>query len=396
MRLPRSVRLALSVGLPSLALAASARADEQPSADLRGTFAPMHHDAGLSFEPADSPETGDITGVARLSYGFRPVVLREASGAIAYRVVEHQFTGDVAVGVGIAGRLTLGLDLPLLLGQTGDDLTAAPEAQALVGEQPVPVTSLGDPGLRAKVTLLKPERAAGKVRGVALAVDERFTLPLGDERSFLAEGGVASLTRVLFDAYPGVVSVHAHAGVKLRSDTGSYACPLATPEDECLSRFGHELPLGVGLALHTHELGIDPHDLGTILLEGRGHLPLSPVTPDQSTLPAGYFASIGGRLRAGDVAFLAAVELALSDGVGSAPFRATLGLSFAPRERDSDGDGAPDSSDKCPTWAEDQDGFEDSDGCPEMDNDADGVPDGLDACRDVPGPAGENESGCPK
>lgn len=46
---------------------------------------------------------------------------------------------------------------------------------------------------------------------------------------------------------------------------------------------------------------------------------------------------------------------------------------------DSDGDGIPDYRDLCPLLAEDQDGFEDDDGCPESDNDADGVPDALDA-----------------
>jgi len=60
---------------------------------------------------------------------------------------------------------------------------------------------------------------------------------------------------------------------------------------------------------------------------------------------------------------------------------------------DSDGDGIADSEDKCPNEAEDKDGFEDGDGCPEPDNDKDGVLDVADACPLVPGPA-ENK-GCP-
>ncbi len=39
-----------------------------------------------------------------------------------------------------------------------------------------------------------------------------------------------------------------------------------------------------------------------------------------------------------------------------------------------------DATDRCPATAEDPDGFEDDDGCPELDNDADGIPDKLDAC----------------
>jgi hypothetical protein len=62
-----------------------------------------------------------------------------------------------------------------------------------------------------------------------------------------------------------------------------------------------------------------------------------------------------------------------------------VGLSIAPRSSDVDADGLPDDADTCPTWAEDPDGFEDSDGCPETDNDLDGVPDPMDDCPVTPG-----------
>lgn len=48
--------------------------------------------------------------------------------------------------------------------------------------------------------------------------------------------------------------------------------------------------------------------------------------------------------------------------------------------RDRDQDGIPDGSDKCPTAAEDFDGFEDTDGCPDTDNDGDGILDVKDEC----------------
>ena len=47
---------------------------------------------------------------------------------------------------------------------------------------------------------------------------------------------------------------------------------------------------------------------------------------------------------------------------------------------DPDGDGIAGKSDKCPEVAEDKDGFEDDDGCPEADNDKDGIPDAQDKC----------------
>ncbi len=50
---------------------------------------------------------------------------------------------------------------------------------------------------------------------------------------------------------------------------------------------------------------------------------------------------------------------------------------------DNDKDGIPDLKDKCPLDAEDHDGFEDTDGCPDTDNDKDGIPDLKDKCPDA-------------
>jgi outer membrane protein OmpA-like peptidoglycan-associated protein len=47
---------------------------------------------------------------------------------------------------------------------------------------------------------------------------------------------------------------------------------------------------------------------------------------------------------------------------------------------DFDADAASDEADRCPISAEDADGFEDEDGCPELDNDSDGIPDSKDKC----------------
>ncbi|MBZ4331842.1 Ig-like domain-containing protein [Corallococcus sp. AS-1-12] len=55
-------------------------------------------------------------------------------------------------------------------------------------------------------------------------------------------------------------------------------------------------------------------------------------------------------------------------------------LALPPASADTDGDGIPDAEDRCPTAAEDKDGFEDEDGCPDPDNDKDGIPDADDQC----------------
>ncbi len=59
------------------------------------------------------------------------------------------------------------------------------------------------------------------------------------------------------------------------------------------------------------------------------------------------------------------------------------------KEPDSDGDGIPDTLDKCP----DEKGVIQYDGCPMPDSDNDGIADDLDECPDEPGPI--QYKGCP-
>jgi len=73
-----------------------------------------------------------------------------------------------------------------------------------------------------------------------------------------------------------------------------------------------------------------------------------------------------------------------------------LRIGKAPLE-DRDHDGIPDAQDACPDRAEDVDGFEDSDGCPDIDNDLDRVLDIADKCPNVAETYNgfEDEDGCP-
>jgi outer membrane protein OmpA-like peptidoglycan-associated protein len=66
-------------------------------------------------------------------------------------------------------------------------------------------------------------------------------------------------------------------------------------------------------------------------------------------------------------------------------------------DADNDNDGIPDLRDKCPNEAEDKDGFEDEDGCPDLDNDKDGVSDARDKCPNEPEDKDgfQDDDGCP-
>jgi hypothetical protein len=64
---------------------------------------------------------------------------------------------------------------------------------------------------------------------------------------------------------------------------------------------------------------------------------------------------------------------------------------------DQDGDGIGDEADQCPSYAEDLNNRDDTDGCPDADRDADGVPDVLDQCPGRPEDfdGTRDEDGCP-
>ncbi len=64
-----------------------------------------------------------------------------------------------------------------------------------------------------------------------------------------------------------------------------------------------------------------------------------------------------------------------------------------PVARDSDRDEIPDDIDRCPLDPEDEDGFQDEDGCPDADDDRDGIVDRVDACPHDPGSL--ERRGCP-
>jgi outer membrane protein OmpA-like peptidoglycan-associated protein len=73
-------------------------------------------------------------------------------------------------------------------------------------------------------------------------------------------------------------------------------------------------------------------------------------------------------------------------------------LDGCPDDPDSDGDGILDSKDKCPKEPENKNGFEDDDGCPDdPDSDGDGIPDSKDKCPKQPETKNgfQDEDGCP-
>jgi hypothetical protein len=400
-------RLAVSVSVlfgTNLAGIDVAEADV-PSVDLRGFNPPADPNGGLRFEPAASPDTLDWNAAVWGSYSYNSVTLRDpASDEVAFKVLEHQLSGDLLFNMGLFERVAVGLDIPFVLYQKGDDPADPANAGAteVLGDYELPATALGDIKLLLKGTLIKPTN--GEFGGFAMAVTERLGFPTGNQQSYIGDGHITSESRLLLEYRYLALAVHAGAGVLVRASEEEFGCNAARAQAQangaefsCATTFGHELPWNLALVFKPQAIGLDDDGHWSWFVESYGYVPVSPETP--FTNAALSQAQLGGGVRYtfdNDMSLLAGIDAALLSGIGNAPVRATFSVQWAPRKHDDDDDGVRDDTDLCPDLVEDIDGFEDSDGCPEWDNDDDGVPDESDRCpREQEDEDGfQDEDGC--
>ena len=112
-----------------------------------------------------------------LSYSEELLTVRSAETMTTSEIVERRLTGNLSAQVGIAGRLALALDVPLVLWQEGE---AAPLRD---GGGDIPHTALGDPRLTARVRLLGEGSDVDRERaeGFGLAMLGAVTAPIGSD-----------------------------------------------------------------------------------------------------------------------------------------------------------------------------------------------------------------------
>lgn len=106
----------------------------------------------------------------------------------------------------------------------------------------------------------------------------------------------------------------------------------------------------------------------------------------------------GGVARIDDVLFDLGLGFGIAYAIGVPIVRVSAGFAWSPRATpDSDGDRIDDAHDVCPSEAEDGDGTDDEDGCPDLDDDGDTIPDDADACRTEPEDLDgvDDADGCP-
>lgn len=374
------------------ALARPALAEPLPSFDARVWKPSTDPRAQLVLEPTTTPGAGVFSTAAWASYAYRPIALRDAAtGSSTLRPVSERLTLDLTANLGIGARTAVGVALPVALLQTGS--TGLPSAASTVDR--APRTAIGDLMLTGKRSLVD-----NRDGGLGLAALATVALPSGSRQSFLGEGSLALAAHLVADYNMKLVGFSASLGFRTRTENRTW--PEASAGGV---RRGEEIPWAAGVWLKPFFFGKPFADRQQWEVAAHGWVPAGPVAPfglgrEGARQLSPVVVSLSDRLDLGrhrDAFLLAGAQVGASDAVGVPAVAATLAVGWSPRNHDLDGDGVDDVVDQCPEIPEDRDGFEDSDGCPDLDDDDDGVLDDEDRCPRVKGleTTDPNHNGCP-
>jgi OOP family OmpA-OmpF porin len=388
-----TLAIATLASVPSVAAAQTA-----PSIDVRTWRPSSDPAANLVFEPVATQGPWQWSVGVWASVAQAPVVLRDASSSdVAVRPLAHLYASDIVASLGIGERAQIGVDVPTYVWQDGDQHLDP----GIVSGGVVPTSGLGDIALHAKARLIG-DVEHGPPHGLGLAALGTFTLPTGEQASFMGEGSVTASVQALAEYALGIGAVRASLGFKLRTDQHAWPDPKFGGVT-----FGDEIPWALGVALRPHMLltWIDRDDRQLWEVAAHGAVPADPVAPfglgsaGASSLSPALLA-VDDRFAIGhyrDAYVVGGLDFGLDTAVGVPLVRAVVSLAWAPRPHDRDFDTIPDDLDECPDLPEDRDHIQDEDGCPDDDADGDGILDPQDACPLVPGVWWNHpkKNGCP-
>ncbi|MEJ7728810.1 MAG: OmpA family protein [Polyangiaceae bacterium] len=292
--------------------------------------------------------------------------------------------------LGITDRLELGLAVPVTFWQEGDG-----RARAAGAAEELPTTALRDARFGLALSLLQRPRLAG-AGGPALTARMAFGVPVGDDRAFAGAESATAIPSLAVDWRFGKLLLAADLGARIREESEIGGAVVGTQLSAALGATYDILPdrwLSAGAEVFAlwglSEQAAPVRDQASL---DSG----PPAVPTEFIVSASSAHFLGG-----DLVFAlgggGGIPLASEPAITAPRFRFDLAVKYAPSGRDSDGDGILDRDDRCPAAAEDKDGFQDEDGCPEEDNDEDGIADASDRCRDAAETIDghDDEDGCP-
>lgn len=346
--------------------------------------------AGLIVDSADLLDPLELRVGLTGHYEHDPLIVVNERNQRLASLVRSRVGAHLTGAFGITRWLELGVQVPVVLWQAGDDLSA----QGITRISSA--VALGTPWLQVRGAPLQQVRGAPLDLSIGLGLG----LPLGSDVALTRDATVSVLPTVSagrnfalgdrpeFFRVGGSVSVLARGARTLS--------PSATVRDEVGSYFS------AGLMISTLGTGLRGE------LSGRLDVPLT-RSPVSGELLLGVRSP-----RLGPVEFYAVGGPGLGNQPGSPLFRVLAGVALVtplkkteapvpvvvdrcaaeppapdcPRA-DGDGDGVSNTTDKCPLVM----GLGSLSGCPDVDTDGDGVFASVDACPDQAGPS--SRRGCP-
>jgi outer membrane protein OmpA-like peptidoglycan-associated protein len=331
--------------------------------------------------------TGDVMGECRwniglmLNYQNDPLVLATNSGDHLGSLVGHQTTANVLGAIKLLDWLALGFDVPVVVHQVGDKISTVPTAGS---------GGMGDIRLVPRARLYK---SAGGL--FSLAAEAGVSLPTGKQfDAYMGRNGYSIFPRLLGSFDFGWSGLALNAGALFVSS-----------QDKAFN-------VATGNAIDTRLggwVGVVPKEVD-LIAEVNSQMKLGEPLANAEETPMEF---IGGmRWKAIPGLFVTGgAGAGVTAGAGGPDFRAFVGVQYAsccqkkatppppppppppPKpvcDADPDGDKVCSAcvfdqkreaefasvckgADKCPAEAEDLDGNEDSDGCPDPDNEPDGI-----------------------
>jgi len=309
----------------------------------------------------DTSETLDpmnFGGFLYLHYDKDPFV-RENDNGTEEKILGNVFYGDAIFTLGIVKNLEIGLVLPFSMYSSSEGASTD-----------VSKVSLGD--LRVGLKYAFP---LGKL-GIGFTLNTYF--PTGDKESFNSSDGI--------NIQPGLLVDYRFDKVLIAFNI-NYMMKL---EDTKMGDIEQNDELGFkvgGKYFITDDFEMMLELFGAF--QAANAFEKKEESPMEILLAANYYI--------GNVKLNGGLAGGLVSGVGTPLFRVILGVGYVQRDNDSDKDGLSNKNDKCPNKAEDKDGFEDEDGCPDLDDDKDGILDAQDKCKNEAEDKDqfEDEDGCP-
>jgi hypothetical protein len=373
----RGLRLVIAFLLVSLAPWASAWAQDAVKVtkisrafDIQFFHPAVGPRSYITLDSADVPGHRQWNVGLLTNYQYGALAMDSTMLGVTNRAdaVRHQAMAELFGAVGLFNLFEVGVAVPMTLYLSGDDFDDAGEATGGT----LTAKGLGDIRVEAKVAPF----AFGRDQAFVFGFSAGMTLPTAVDNAFLGEDSVTGRGRALLEYQPSdrfrtVVML----GGLLRKRAHLFDAGL-----------GNQILYGAAADLRVlKDMSVLAEVTGRV---GSFHYadanPLEADLAMRASLPAMFSLLMG-------------VGVGMNHGIGAPMVRGFVGVGWAPDFRDRDRDGIIDALDRCPDEAEDRDGWQDDDGCPDEDNDNDAIPDKLDKCpneyEDFDG--FQDDDGCP-